>query len=55
MQCSAFMGIGETTEVACMNSLTVGLEFMAANRPDLYVAGLACVETHLLDQEVSGQ
>ena len=49
------MGIGETTEVACMNSLTVGLEFIAANRPDLYVAGLACVETHLLDQEVSGQ
>lgn len=55
MQCSAFMGIGETTEVACMNSLTVGLEFMATNRPDLYVAGLVCIETHLLDQEVSGQ
>ena len=55
VQCSAFMGIGETTEVACMNSLTVGLEFMAANRPDLYVAGLACVETHLAGQSVSGQ
>jgi len=51
IQCAAFMGVGEPTEFACMNSLTVGLDFMAANRPDLYVAGLVCVETHLMDEQ----
>lgn len=54
-QCRPVMGPTEPSEIACMSSLTAGLEFMATNRPDLYVAGLACVETHLMDEQASGQ
>ena len=54
-QCRPVMGPAEPTEIACMNSLTTGLEFMATNRPDLYVAGLVCVETHLMDEAASNQ
>lgn len=54
-QCAAFMGSAELTESACMMSLTTGLDYMNVNRPDIYAAGLVCVETHLQNEEASTQ
>lgn len=53
-ECRPVMGPTEPTEVACMDSLSTALAYVAT-RTDIYVAGLACIETHLADQVVSGQ
>jgi len=53
-ECRPIMGPTEPTEVACMDSLSTALSY-AATRNDIYIAGLACIETHLADQSVSGQ
>jgi hypothetical protein len=47
-QCRPVMGPTEPTEVACMDSLSSALSYLAT-RTDIYPAGLVCVETHLLD------
>ena len=54
-QCRPILGVSETTEAACMVSLAAGIDYMTDNRPDLYAAGLVCLETHFLDQEALGQ
>lgn len=54
-QCNAFMGTVETTKSDCISSLTIGLEFIDTNRPDIYAAGLACVEVHLNNKKASKQ
>ena len=53
-ECRPVMGPTEPTEVACMDSLSTALSYVAT-RNDIYVAGLACIETHLAGQSVSGQ
>jgi hypothetical protein len=53
-QCRPVMGPTEPTEVACMDSLSSALAYVAT-RSDIYVAGLACVETHLQDEQASRQ
>lgn len=55
LQCTPYMGFTEETEAACMESLNAGLDFVANNRPNLYVAGLACIETHTLDESANNQ
>ena len=53
-QCRPVMGYAEQTEVACMDSLSTALSYLAT-RTDIYAAGLACVQTHMLDESVSNQ
>jgi hypothetical protein len=53
-QCRPVMGPTELTEVACMDSLSSALAY-AATRTDIYIAGLACVETHLIDEQANSQ
>ena len=48
------MGPAEPTEVACMDSLSTALSYLAT-RTDIYPAGLVCIETHLMDEEASNQ
>jgi hypothetical protein len=51
-QCRAVVGNVEPTELSCMESLSSAVYF-AESRPDIYVAGLACVETEFLDESAS--
>lgn len=51
-QCRPVMGYAEPTEVACMDSLSTALSYLAT-RTDIYAAGLACIETHTLDESAS--
>ena len=53
-QCRPVMGPAEPTEVACMDSLSTALSYLAT-RTDIYPAGLVCIETHLMDEEASNQ
>jgi hypothetical protein len=46
--CLPIMGYAEATEAECMDSLSEAIAYSIA-RPDLYIAGLACVESHILD------
>jgi hypothetical protein len=50
--CKPVMGYTEPTEAECMESLAQGVSIVG-RLPDQYVAGLACIETHLLDESVS--
>jgi hypothetical protein len=47
-QCRPIMGPAETTEVACMTSLSGAMTYVST-LPDVYAAGLACLETYILD------
>jgi hypothetical protein len=51
-QCRPIMGPAEPTEVACMDSLSTALSYVAT-RTDIYVAGLTCIQTHLLGESAS--
>ena len=53
-QCRPVMGPAEPTEVACMDSLSSALAYVAT-RTDIYPAGVVCVETHLMDEQASSQ
>ena len=53
-QCRPVMGPSELTEIACMDSLSSALSYLAT-RTDIYPAGLVCVETHLMNEEASMQ
>lgn len=52
--CRPIMGYAELTEADCMYSLTLAVDALAL-RPDIYVGGLTCIETYLLDEEASNQ
>jgi hypothetical protein len=47
--CRPVMGYAEVTEAECMDSLSEAVAY-TATRPDLYIAGLACVESYILDE-----
>lgn len=49
--CRPVMGYAEPTEVACMDSLSSALVYLTT-RDDIYPAGLACIETYPLDEQV---
>lgn len=53
-ECRPVMGPVEPTEIACMDSLATALSYLDS-RTDLYAAGLACIQTHLMDREVRNQ
>ena len=53
-QCRPVMGPAEPTEIACMDSLSTALSYLAT-RTDIYPAGLVCIETYLMDEEASNQ
>jgi hypothetical protein len=52
--CGPVMGGTEFTETDCMDSLAQAVVVMETI-PDRYIAGLACVETHLLEESASNQ
>lgn len=53
-QCRPIMGPTELTEIACMDSLSSALAYVAT-RTDIYAAGLVCIETHIMDEQANGQ
>lgn len=53
-QCRPVMGPTELTEIACMDSLSSALAYVAT-RTDIYTAGLVCIETHLMDEQANSQ
>jgi len=53
-ECSTLTAPPVKTELACMEHQTRGLVELLAI-PQIYVAGMACVETHLLDEAASMQ
>ena len=52
--CGPVMGYTEFTEADCMDSLAQAV-VVIETIPDRYIAGLACVETHLLEESASTQ
>ena len=53
-ECSTLTAPPVETELACMDHQRRGVVELLAI-PQIYVAGLACVETHLLDEAASTQ
>jgi hypothetical protein len=48
------MGYVVETEAECMDSLTEAV-YQFGENPDVYIAGLTCVEAFLLDEQVNNQ